>query len=163
MKTTTKELTKLVYNEISNDCLDNDIIRIWNWEVEWEIQDLTRNIIEAILDYTCSPDKDWNIELDDNSDFRNDKNSDWRYFCDLTSEWADSQVDIYYHSLRKNAYAFKSYTEDAVSNVGVPDIAKDGIEKLFMYWEYEFYNQLANWVLNTLSDIVKNNNEDTEE
>lgn len=57
----------------------------------------------------------YNIEITEGCDYRNDQNKDGNYYCDLASEYADRQVDVYYGSLWEKAPKFQWWTEDALN------------------------------------------------
>ena len=49
-------------------------------------------------------------------DYRNDQNKEGHYYCDLASEWADSQVDIYNSDLWEKAPKFQWWIEEAIND-----------------------------------------------
>ena len=49
-------------------------------------------------------------------DYRNDQNEEGHYYCDLASEWADSQVDIYNSDLWEKAPKFQWWIEEAIND-----------------------------------------------
>lgn len=56
----------------------------------------------------------YSIDVETDCDYRNDQNEDGHYYCDLASERADSQVEIYYNDLWKSAPKFQDYINDGL-------------------------------------------------
>lgn len=79
------------------------------------------------------------------SDLWNDKNKNLNYFCDMASEWADKEVDIYYNDLYKKAGIFSYYVEEAIGEFGFDK--ERGFVGLLQSGQYLFYSQFANNVL----------------
>lgn len=71
----------------------------------------TSELFEFAKDFLSSYD----IIITEGCDYRNDKNKDGNYYCDLASEYADRQVDVYYGSLWEKAPKFQWWTEDALN------------------------------------------------
>jgi hypothetical protein len=68
-----------------------------------------------LLEYAQDFLQSYNINIVE-SDYRNDQNQDGNYYCDLASEWADSQVDIYNSDLWEKAPKFQWWIEDAIND-----------------------------------------------
>lgn len=68
-------------------------------------------LLEFAKDFLSSYD----IEIIEGCDYRNDQNQSGHYCCDLASEWADSQVDIYNSDLWEKAPKFQLWNEDALN------------------------------------------------
>lgn len=69
-----------------------------------ELQDYTRDFLSS-----------YDIEIAEGCDYRNDQNQSGHYFCDMASERADSQVDIYNADLWEKASKFQCWIEDAIN------------------------------------------------
>lgn len=79
------------------------------------------------------------------SDLWNDKNKNLNYFCDMASEWADREVDIYNNDLYRKSATFASYVDDAIEEFGFNK--ERGFIGLLQSGQYLFYSQVANNVL----------------
>lgn len=69
-----------------------------------------------LLEYATDFLSSYDIEITEGCDYRNDKNSNGHYYCDIASERADSQVDIYNCDLWKKAPDFQYWIEDAIND-----------------------------------------------
>ncbi|WP_288460457.1 hypothetical protein [uncultured Chryseobacterium sp.] len=58
-----------------------------------------------LLEYAQDFIQSYDITIVDGCDYRNDQKNE-HYYCDLASEWADSQVDIYNSDLWEKAPKF---------------------------------------------------------
>lgn len=58
---------------------------------------------------------EYDIEIKKDCDYRNDQNENGWYYCDVASERADSQVDIYNHDLWEKAKDFQYFIEDVLN------------------------------------------------
>ena len=70
----------------------------------------TSELLEYAKDFLQSYD----ITIVEGCDYRNDQNQEGHY-CDLASEWADSQVDIYNSDLWEKAPMFQRWIDDALN------------------------------------------------
>lgn len=68
-----------------------------------------------LLEYAQDFLQSYNINIVE-SDYRNDQADNGHYYCDLASEWADSQVDIYNSDLWEKAPKFQWWIEDAIND-----------------------------------------------
>jgi len=68
-----------------------------------------------LLEYAQDFIQSYNINIVE-SDYRNDQTDNGHYYCDLASEWADSQVDIYNSDLWEKAPKFQWWIEDAIND-----------------------------------------------
>jgi len=68
-----------------------------------------------LLEFTKEFLSNYNIEITEDCDYRNDQNKDGNYYCDLASEYADRQVDVYYGSLWEKAPKFQWWIDDALN------------------------------------------------
>lgn len=84
-----------------------------NFDVDFYI-DLEDDPIWFATDFLES----YSITIETDCDYRNDQNEDGYYYCDLASERADSKVDYYNFNLRKKAYDFQDFIEDALNEFG---------------------------------------------
>lgn len=105
---------------------------------------------DELLEFASDFIETYWIELATDCDYWNDENDDWNYYCDMSSERADSQVDIYHNDLREKARDFKYFIEEARDEFWPSD---DWLERDFMMWQYLYYSRLANDVLNTLATL----------
>lgn len=71
----------------------------------------TSELLEYAKDFLQSYD----ITIVEGCNYRNDQNQEGHY-CDLASEWADSQVDIYYSDMWENAPKFQVWIEEAIND-----------------------------------------------
>lgn len=69
-----------------------------------------------LLEYAQDFLQSYDITIVDGCDYRNDQNDNGHYYCDLASEWADSQVDIYNSDLWEKAPKFQWWIEDAIND-----------------------------------------------
>ncbi len=76
-----------------------------------EITEGNSELLEFTKDFLSS----YNIKINEGCDYRNDQNQSGPYYCDLASEWADSQVDIYNSDLWEKAPKFQWWNEDALN------------------------------------------------
>jgi hypothetical protein len=60
-----------------------------------------------LLEFTKDFLSNYDIEIIEGCDYRNDQNKDGHYYCDLASEFADSMVDIYNSDLWGKAPKFQ--------------------------------------------------------
>jgi|GEM_PF-3464965 len=104
--------------------------------------------------YELSEDflKSYDISLQSECDYRNDQNEDGHYYCDLASERADGQVDIYNYELRKKAGKFSEFIEEALSEFGYNK--KRGIIGTFQMGQYLYYSRLSGYLLNELGSYM---------
>lgn len=72
----------------------------------------TSELLEYAKDFLQSYD----ITIVEGCDYRNDQNENGHYYCDLASEWADSQVDIYNSDLWEKAPKFQRWIEEAIND-----------------------------------------------
>jgi hypothetical protein len=86
------------------------------------------------------------------NDFWNDKNNDGQYWCDLSSELADSKVSIYYSDLWDNAKYYQEYTEQAIGEGLCEGVTE--ITKYFAAGEYKFWSGFYNEILRALEEIT---------
>ena len=86
-------------------------------------------------------------------DYRNDQNKEGHYYCDLASEWADSQVDIYNSDLWEKAPKFQWWIEEAINDFWFDK--SRGMTGLLQIGQYLYYSALAWDILNSLADYVK--------
>ena len=56
-------------------------------------------MVMDLLDYVGVNEENYCQFIKDRVDFWNGSNEDGHYFCDLSSEWANSHVDIYHYDL----------------------------------------------------------------
>ena len=63
--------------------------------------------------------EDYAITIQKDCDYWNDTNEDGDYYCDLANEWADDMVEIYHHKVRKNAFQYRYFTQEALSYFGL--------------------------------------------
>ena len=68
-----------------------------------------------LLEFTKDFLSSYNIKINEGCDYRNAQNQSGHYYCDLASEWADSQVDIYNSDLWEKAPKFQWWNEDALN------------------------------------------------
>ena len=68
-----------------------------------------------LMDYTRDFISSYDIVIAEGCDYRNDKNDSGRYYCDIASERADSQIDIYDCDLWEKAPKFQCRIEDAIN------------------------------------------------
>jgi hypothetical protein len=108
--------------------------------------------IEDLLDYVSINQDNLKQYKKEKNDFWNDKNADGNYFCDITSEWADSRVSIYNYNLWREAPIFSDYIEDALNEYGFDK--ERGLIGLFMQGQFHFYNGLAGEVLQLINNYV---------
>jgi hypothetical protein len=86
-------------------------------------------------------------------DYWNDQTPRGNYYCDVASEWADSQVNIYYSDLWAQAKEFREWTERAFEEGYIDPTSKDfTLEEAFQAGEYLFYLDLANSVFNSINE-----------
>lgn len=96
---------------------------------------------DLLLGYVTDFFETYDIQLLEDCDYRNDTNQHGDYYCDLSSEWADSMVDIYNRELLRKIYKFQYFIDDAIEEFGVPntpnsiDLARMG--------QYLFYSRVA--------------------
>ena len=118
-------------------------------------KDTVQAAILDLLDYLGINSESYPQYLEKENDFWNDQNEAGHYFCDLISEWADRQVDIYYYDIWQNAGKFSGFEDDLISNYGGDCIAKivqdGGIPKLLQAIQYEAYYQFAC----TVCDLIR--------
>jgi hypothetical protein len=93
------------------------------------------------------------IPFDENCDYRNGQNDEGNYYCDMASERADSQVDIYNARLRKTAPDFQYFIQEALEEFGYDQ--KRGIIGTFQMGQYLYYSRFAGYVLNQLETYMK--------
>ena len=104
--------------------------------------------------------KDIKKMKEEGNDFWNDKTSTKDnmsyYWCDISLEWADSQVEIYNNNLWTTAKDFKPWIEQAIDEFGIDGcgIKDGGLEKLFQMGQYMYYSELVNTALNTLEELT---------
>jgi hypothetical protein len=68
-----------------------------------------------LLEFTKDFLSNYDIEITEGCDYRNDQNKDGHYYCDLASEYADRRVDVYYGSLWEKAPKFQWWIDDALN------------------------------------------------
>lgn len=69
-----------------------------------------------LLEYAQDFLQSYDITIVNGSDYRNNQTDNGYYYCDLASEWADSQVDIYNSDLWEKAPKFQWWIEDAIND-----------------------------------------------
>ena len=69
-----------------------------------------------LLEYAQDFIQSYEISIDEGCDYRNDQTDNRHYYCDLASEWADSQVDIYNSDLWEKAPKFQWWIEEAIND-----------------------------------------------
>ena len=107
-----------------------------------DLQDLAKDFLSS-----------YDIEITEGCDYRNDKNSNGHYYCDIASERADSQVDIYYSDLWGKAPKFQYWIEDAINEFWFDK--SRGMIGLFQMGQYLYYSQLSWYILNKLVDYAQ--------
>lgn len=119
------------------------------------LKESVQNAINDVLENLDINESNYPTYLQENNDFWNDQNQNGHYFCDLISEWADSQVDIYYYNIRKNSCNFADFEDDFALNYGGDCISRmiqdGGVPKLLQGIQYEAYHQFAS----TVVDLIK--------
>ena len=95
----------------------------------------------------------YNITLKKNCDYRNEQTENGDYYCDIASERADSQVDIYNANLRKSASDFEYFIQDALEEFGFQK--ERGIIGVFQMGQYLYYSRFAYFILNQLETYMK--------
>ena len=111
------------------------------------------------IDFDQSLYVDW-VSHDDLVDYAEDLWTDYKdyyeespeKFQNMTHERADQMVNIYTYDLWKDAYKYRFFTEDAVNEYGIPSWKDFSLEKILMWWEYKFYETIANDLFNFLQD-----------
>ncbi len=143
MKTTTidtsyNHLIDKIYENIDTDCFG-------------VISD-ERITIENFLQY-CGIEKIKDIQeyIKEKNDFWDDKTKDGRYWCDIASEWADNEVDIYNQDLFETAWQFSEWIEEALEEFGFDK--KRGLIGVLQAGQYLFYSRLASEILSILFAI----------
>ena len=68
-----------------------------------------------LLEFTKDFFSNYNIEITEGCDYRNDQNDIGHYYSDLASEFADSMVDIYNSDLWGKAPKFQWWIDDALN------------------------------------------------
>lgn len=94
-------------------------------------------LLENAKDFLSSYD----IEITEGCDYRNDKNDSGRYYCDVASERADSQVDIYNSDLWEKASKFQCWIEEAISSFWSDK--PQNLINVFQMGQYLYYSQLS--------------------
>lgn len=72
------------------------------------------------------------------------------YICDIISQVADNNVDIYNYDLWEWAKDNENYIEEAIANFGI-DSKNFNLIKLFQMGQYQFYEQA---IYSNLSDFI---------
>jgi len=103
--TTFDDLITEVTNQISSNL----------YHVNGNDSDGMKQSVQDILEYIGIESLEAFKNTKESCDFWNDKNDNANYYCDLSSEWADNQVDIYNHDLWEKAKDFSEWTEQALS------------------------------------------------
>lgn len=119
----------------------------------WWHEDLVDLAKEFITEYIACDVKDLKEYKENDCDFWNDKDANWHYFCDMSSEWADSQVDIYHNKLWTSAENYSWFTEEWLENTG-GDLGDRGMIGALQWGQYTYFSQLANQVLNELREYI---------
>lgn len=83
----------------------------------------------------------YDLEITEDCDYRNDKNQNGRYYCDIASERADSQVDIYNCDLWKKAPDFQLWIEEAISYFWSDK--PQNLINVFQMGQYLYYSQFS--------------------
>ena len=107
-----------------------------------DLQDLAKDFLSS-----------YDIEITEGCDYRNDKTQNGRYYCDIASERADSQVDIYNCDLWKKAPDFQYWIEDAINDFWFDK--SRGMIGLFQMGQYLYYSQFSWFILDKLADYAK--------
>ncbi len=71
---------------------------------------------QELLQYTADFLDEYDIEIKEGCDYRNDQSENRWSYCDLASERAQSMVDIYHSDLRENAKRFQYFIEEAIND-----------------------------------------------
>lgn len=106
-----------------------------------------------LLEFTKDFLSNYDIIITEGCDYRNDQNKNGNYYCDLASEYADRQVDVYYGSLWEKAPKFQWWVEDALNEFWFDK--SRGMIGLLQMGQYLFYSRLTGHILNNLSDYAK--------
>lgn len=84
-----------------------------------------------------------------------------QYICDVITEIADNNVDIYYYNLFEWVKNNWEWVDDACSEFGMPDCHDSNIiikliqQGQFMYNERDLYDNLDSTMLNYCLDYIK--------
>ena len=141
---------------ISEDIkIDYDIIN-YIFDNNNDYIDNIKLIVIEVIEYIWIDNNQYYIDYK-NNDFWNDQNLNWHYFCDLISERADSEVDIYNDNLWESAPIFREYSERAIEEWMI-DTKNVDLIKIFQVWQYMFYNELWNNILNKCEEFFNKNN-----
>ena len=105
-----------------------------------------------LMDYTRDFISSYDIEITEGCDYRNDKNDSGRYYCDIASERADSQIDIYNSDLWEKAPKFQCRIEEAINSFWFDK--SNWLTHLFQMGQYLYYSQLSWYVLDKLAEYV---------
>lgn len=93
------------------------------------------------------------ITIKEGCDYWIDQNENEHYYCDLASEWAGSMIDIYHSDLWEKAPKFQCYIEEAINDFWFDK--SRSLTDIFEMGQYLYYDWLAGYVLNQLTDYVK--------
>ena len=96
--------------------------------------------------------KSYEIQLQNDCDYWNSQNDDGHYYCDLASEQADAQVDIYNYELRKKAGVFSEFIEEALCEFGYDKTR--GIIGTFQLGQDLYYSRVSGHILSELGKYV---------
>ena len=122
MKTNVELVEQLKNDEKENKLSIADFV--WEYEFSSEfywVEERGRNELEEMVkDFFESydvQDEDLAKYAEEGNDFWNDKTKEGYYWCDISSEWADSQVDIYYADMYKSVWDYSDRVEERLEEV----------------------------------------------
>ena len=110
--------------------------------------------IESLWDHI-----DFDLKQFNNSkttiDYLNDSLDDGAYYIDLMREWANNQVDIYYHDLYKTASEYAYYTDEAIEQNLIDLSSSPQLCQILQVGQEHFYFSFGNEVLTALTELKK--------
>jgi len=119
---TNTEVKEVLENAEETKLSVQDFINGYDFSTEfWNVEKRGKEALkELALDFLTSydvRDEDLTQYQEDGNDFRNDQTKEGYYRCDISSEWADSQVDIYYSELYQKVRDYADHIEDRITEV----------------------------------------------